>query len=477
MRPLTDEQRTQIMHYFPPRLGKFVVPGAGVFDAPFYCLIINVEWIGHLVGVLDALDQLDAWIGTSEEIEFARQEVRRLITGINPCEESNFVLRQNPDDSCQLEQSLDGGVNWSLAFDYSLCLPTATSTEINNTIQLGSTALIELRDQYDDTPESILQGTESSPNLEDLLCYAIDLLIRTTCEVAADNQAEQSRLGAIVAGVLGVVAVVLAVPTGGASIAIYSVALSAALVGVASVILSISADILRDAEAQTKVICCMNEALQGSGLTETEFQNSLDSCGFSIASDEFILAEAFQSLLNDHDVYLAFLNFMHETDPFYQAGLYTCPCGDEWCHAWFSGKGNSPAWTLVTSGGGIATYDAVNDRIEGYKHNVGNTGAFIDMNITVNEHVSTLEVEIPYNATRVTASDFVRVYVNGSAVYNSGINGSGTVIETFSVNDIVTSIRILAAAGKVTQGDAGYVRVTKVIVNGNGDNPFGTDNC
>lgn len=32
-----------------------------------------------------------------------------------------FQLRQNPLNACQLQQSIDGGVNWSLAFDYSLC--------------------------------------------------------------------------------------------------------------------------------------------------------------------------------------------------------------------------------------------------------------------------------------------------------------------------------------------------------------------
>lgn len=32
-----------------------------------------------------------------------------------------FQLRQNPDDPCQLQQSFDGGLTWSLAFDYLLC--------------------------------------------------------------------------------------------------------------------------------------------------------------------------------------------------------------------------------------------------------------------------------------------------------------------------------------------------------------------
>lgn len=34
-----------------------------------------------------------------------------------------LMLRQNPENPCQLEQSLDGGESWTLAFDYSLCTP------------------------------------------------------------------------------------------------------------------------------------------------------------------------------------------------------------------------------------------------------------------------------------------------------------------------------------------------------------------
>lgn len=33
------------------------------------------------------------------------------------------MLRQNPENPCQLQQSLDGGESWTLAFDYSLCIP------------------------------------------------------------------------------------------------------------------------------------------------------------------------------------------------------------------------------------------------------------------------------------------------------------------------------------------------------------------
>lgn len=42
-----------------------------------------------------------------------------------------FILRQNPSNPCQLQQSLDGGDTWTLAFDYSRCglyLPPESGT-------------------------------------------------------------------------------------------------------------------------------------------------------------------------------------------------------------------------------------------------------------------------------------------------------------------------------------------------------------
>lgn len=37
-----------------------------------------------------------------------------------------LMLRQNPANNCQLQQSIDGGETWTLAFDYSLCKPAIT---------------------------------------------------------------------------------------------------------------------------------------------------------------------------------------------------------------------------------------------------------------------------------------------------------------------------------------------------------------
>lgn len=50
--------------------------------------------------------------------------ILRLLVACQPClgEDDVYELRQNPSEPCQLEQSVDGGLTWTLAFDYRLCL-------------------------------------------------------------------------------------------------------------------------------------------------------------------------------------------------------------------------------------------------------------------------------------------------------------------------------------------------------------------
>lgn len=55
---------------------------------------------------------------------FKNDLISRLIMACVPClgEDEVYELRQSPENPCQLEQSLDGGLTWTLAFDYRLCL-------------------------------------------------------------------------------------------------------------------------------------------------------------------------------------------------------------------------------------------------------------------------------------------------------------------------------------------------------------------
>lgn len=88
-RPLTDQDHELIAPYYVPR-PKGVIPSTEIDDTPAYCFKVNQDWLSHVLGVLFALTEHDAWLGTSQEVEFARSEIRRLISSIAPCEEATM---------------------------------------------------------------------------------------------------------------------------------------------------------------------------------------------------------------------------------------------------------------------------------------------------------------------------------------------------------------------------------------------------
>lgn len=110
-------------------LGKVerVPPEVGIFDSPTRCFVVNVEWWSHIAGMVHLLADVVSWRDADDESYFAIKEILRFMQGI---ECMDFQLRQNPDDSCLLEQTLDGGETWTTAFNYALCL-TAQLSSIN----------------------------------------------------------------------------------------------------------------------------------------------------------------------------------------------------------------------------------------------------------------------------------------------------------------------------------------------------------
>lgn len=75
------------MSDFPPQLDRVPIPDAAWNDEPTYCLQINDEWVSHVLGVIGYLDDDDAWEGTPEEIQDAREQVAEIMAALmEPCE-------------------------------------------------------------------------------------------------------------------------------------------------------------------------------------------------------------------------------------------------------------------------------------------------------------------------------------------------------------------------------------------------------
>jgi hypothetical protein len=78
-RSLADFERQFMQKHYAPRPAA-PVPTASIDAIPRYSPFpVNEQWLEHLIGVLGVLDEYDAWIGTEEEINVARSDVRRFI--------------------------------------------------------------------------------------------------------------------------------------------------------------------------------------------------------------------------------------------------------------------------------------------------------------------------------------------------------------------------------------------------------------
>lgn len=104
---------------YAPRHDATPIPTAAWNDEPLYCLEVNDQWVSHILGVLVALDQPDTWIGTSEEIDAARQQVNEIMAAFMAACGDNMnccvppLTRIAADGS--LEVSTDGGSTWTPA--------------------------------------------------------------------------------------------------------------------------------------------------------------------------------------------------------------------------------------------------------------------------------------------------------------------------------------------------------------------------
>jgi len=86
--PYSDLDATILRRFYAPRPDPLPIPTNGMFDDPAACVRVNRGWAGHIIGVLDALDQIDAWQGTSEQIDAARGEIQALMIALSAtCEE------------------------------------------------------------------------------------------------------------------------------------------------------------------------------------------------------------------------------------------------------------------------------------------------------------------------------------------------------------------------------------------------------
>lgn len=253
-----DDEAVQRLPLYVPRPEPSLIPEPHIFDEPTRCFKINEHWAAHFLGVLDALDQPDTWIGTDEEIEAARQQIREAIAVFSKecdmcCGEEIELLQTMVDQNTQINS-------------------TNYTTQYQQWVANNQTVYEDNRRYYDGTPQSIDARLGSDFNSgdsgNDQLCAAIKNYIDTMVYVYGMQAAFLSG----VAGVITGIGFALAPVTLGTSLIGVAVAAS---IGGANALWS---SIINDPEAQREIACCMFDSLKDQPMDQETFKASLDGC-------------------------------------------------------------------------------------------------------------------------------------------------------------------------------------------------------
>lgn len=444
------------------------VPISAPFDEPCECLFVNAEWRGYLVGALEVLDQVDAWDGTDEEIQTARDGVTEIIAcligGDMSCL-SEMTDRLDALALCCQQQSLagDAGV---------------------------ATYRLQLQDLYDGTPTSIDPDapedtwTETTGDSgakiaerEAALCRAIDRYLRTLANDIKMGLLLASGVGGLGAGLLGLANPVLGI-----------------FAGAAIFIAQGMGDYVWDDEvALQKNACCMYASLEGAGTIDfATFQASLDDCSFTPVTTEEWQRAALNGSNQDESNYLAFLSALGSDTrlaSIYEMDTLDCECAYEWSHTldlMVSDDDTVPVTNIYDGDEFMAYYTAGQGYGPGDMHDGGtNYQRICQVWVDFPSSANVKSIRIFYDgeigtydapATNDDSQDIwgllatVKTYDPANRPFQEGVGKQAVYTLDQTLDQLKLYLRTCARA--TTAVWDGQVRLYKIIVSGDGADPW-----
>lgn len=317
---------------------RFAMPTASINDDPLYCIKVNGEYRTALLGMLQVFEWLARWESGVDAGKLDKEASLLYQAIVNaPICQGEMMLRQNPSDVCQLQQSFDGGETWTLAFDYGLCLPDWAKGVLDG-INL-------LRDNLwsNQTPTQINPNAptdtwvhtsgdtqaESELRLQ-ALCYAVRKVVDIAFDqmVAAYNQ-DMTLINAAEV-TLGILAALTAFEGVTAWIA-FGAAMGIASLEAAQIMVAQDVAILNTEANRAAVACELMQALQARPVSAFALCTALSDAGTVCFSADvqraLILMRA--TLENDEQcqsLYTGFVDALGNAHLAYKAGLLNASC-------------------------------------------------------------------------------------------------------------------------------------------------------
>lgn len=305
------------------------------------------------------------------------------ITGIPGENGALTMLRQNPENPYLLEQSFNGGLDYSLAFNYELIKPPkcnkgGTSIEITTTITTTSVYITNITNQYDGDvlnvyPDAVYDGG-SDDLLRDLtLCWTLRrlalLLQDILVDIATDYEQPPTLEELLQSGAEAV----------GAAIAAFTGVFAAANTG-NPVLTVLTAFVLgeefneqlrqfeetweefnndpiefENVDVDT-ILCCLFSQLQGVTITESGWIAAFHFCATPEPSDDDFTSAfklLFRAMGTDDGIFAAWLDLLQIGFTAQKAGIVfdDCPCITD-CDVFPFDVDGALGWTS-TSGLGV----------------------------------------------------------------------------------------------------------------------------
>jgi hypothetical protein len=393
-----------------------------------------------------------------------------------------MMLRQNPDNACQLQQSSDEGETWSLAFDYSLCgitgdPPVTWDIDIPVTITVEAPEDTFTRSDGEDTADAAIRTqafcaavTATVDAMLDAYADAVDESY-TALEVAAAAFALAAAIGAIVL-------------TGGAASPIvlgWAIA-SAALLAAVAFGSSVTSAMVNDPDIHAAMACMMYLTLKDKPISPVTFKTAFaeESC---LGGDEEAVRAMMNGMLNSaygDQLYMGFVSVLGSATFAAKTGaeLPTCMvCEDRtWCYGWEGEEQTTADFTVEC---GAWSTSLVIDPCSGLG---GNYGAVVHQNVSfyVPPGTTVTAVEFYYRRWNTASTHTIQIVDNdggaASVVNPPFVEGWFGLNEStgYSKTDVILKID----AGIYSNGTHVNAAIDRIRVRGTGVPLFGIcDRC
>lgn len=331
-------------------------------DSLYVCVPVPYE-MGHILaflGQLDALGSAKIWendeahsaLEIAQRWRIVAESVRSNIDNMIGCG-GGMELRQNPDDPCQLQWRSSPAAEWSLAFDYGLCIPPFAASIIES---LAASAPPP-ESPYAPADTWIYSAGEIAAEVEVrrlALCAAARSFVNQALDTYIAARDGELTVPNIVSFAGGVALALL--PFAGVSIwMLVGIALAKAALDIYVFFSDLIDDnMAADLERRERMACYLISSLTGRAVTPLNFYAAFSDASVCMTGDDALVADLLYEMMSNtyqrQSLYEAFLAALGGTTQALNAGAESedCGCPDEaWCTQSNFEDGNLDGWEIV----------------------------------------------------------------------------------------------------------------------------------